>query len=255
MPRGSLPSTSMTCAYRPSSSASLNRTSAGRFSASTTARTSAPESSITRAVMWMATSSTVSVASSTQPIQSSRPPATTTASPLRGCRTNWPRFSRRRAQRGRGSRLSLSRLPAGVRTPAEDAHRLEVGDHRRLDLVGVGVELRELVEPLVGGQHRPAGGPRRQVHGLGPLEQVLDVERRESHSAYSPRQPPQCPSVTAVARTGENSGTRPNRYRTCVRGCVWSTVGRDGTQDTCEKDGAAPCPPCPASLERSPAAL
>src|SRR5262249_36121007 len=60
------------------------RTSAGRFSASTTPSTSASIALMTLAVFRIASSLTCSTVRSTQPIQSFRPSATTWIGPLRG---------------------------------------------------------------------------------------------------------------------------------------------------------------------------
>ena len=86
MPRSSLPSINITCAYGNAlirlNRISLNLISAGRLSASTTAKTSAPTSCITCAVFWVATWLTGAIFSSTQPIHDARPSATISILPF-----------------------------------------------------------------------------------------------------------------------------------------------------------------------------
>src|SRR5262245_49159350 len=88
---------------------SWNLTRDGRLSASITPMTSAPTSWITRAVMRVATSLTVSIFSSTHPIQSPRPLATTSRPPDFGRFTRWPRFWRSMANSPPSSDLSIPR--------------------------------------------------------------------------------------------------------------------------------------------------
>jgi hypothetical protein len=105
IPRGSLPSMSIAWAYSPVSISRLNRSSTGRSSTSTTHRTSAPTSVITRAVICVAISLTGALASSTQPVQDSRPAATIAIPVFSWSTSNVPRSARNHAHAGSGTRM------------------------------------------------------------------------------------------------------------------------------------------------------